>query len=150
MAVTLADLAQLVSGTLIGHGEVQIEGAATLSTSGRNEITFVDSADRLPRLDQSRAAAVVAPRSLAIRNRPTIQVDDVHASFAKIVCLFRPVRPQPRIGISSAAAVSPSARLAHDVDCTLAPPLETTSRSARAAPFTRACASWPAARSANR
>lgn len=116
MAVTLADLAQLVGGTLVGHVEVQIEGAATLSTAGPREITFVDSADRLPRLDQSRAAAVVAPRTLAIRSRPTIQVDDVHASFAKIVCLFRPMRPQPRIGISPAAAISPTARLAHDVD----------------------------------
>ncbi|MGH7134362.1 MAG: LpxD N-terminal domain-containing protein, partial [Pirellulales bacterium] len=61
MAVTLADLAQLVGGTLVGHGEVQIEGTATLSTAGPNDITFVDSPDRLPRLDQSRAVAVVAP-----------------------------------------------------------------------------------------
>lgn len=116
MAVTLADLAQLVGGTLVGPGELPIEGAATLSTAGPREVSFVDSADRLPRLQQSQAAAVVTPRSLAIASLPSILVDDVHASFAKIVCLFRPMRPQPRVGINPAATISPSAKLAHDVD----------------------------------
>jgi UDP-3-O-[3-hydroxymyristoyl] glucosamine N-acyltransferase len=40
----------------------------------------------------------------------------VHAAFAKIVCHFRPVRQQPRTGVSPHAIVSASARLAHDVD----------------------------------
>jgi UDP-3-O-[3-hydroxymyristoyl] glucosamine N-acyltransferase len=116
MAVTLAELAQLVGGTLLGQGDVKIVGAATLSTAGPGEITFVDSAERLPRLEQHSAAAVVVPKPLEPGRLPAIQVDDVYASFAKIVSYFRPVRVQPRIGISPAAVVSRSARLAHDVD----------------------------------
>ena len=116
MAATLAELAQLVVGTLLGPGELEIQGAATLSTAGPRDITFVDSADRLPRLEQNPAAAVVVPRLISPEHRPAIQVDDVHAAFAKIVCHFRPPCPQPRIGVSPAAIVSSSARLAHDVD----------------------------------
>jgi UDP-3-O-[3-hydroxymyristoyl] glucosamine N-acyltransferase len=114
--VKLAQIAELVEGTLIGPADLEIEGAATLATAGPRQITFIDSADRLPRLDQCRASAVVVPGRLAPDRLPAIQTDDVHAAFARIVCLFHPVRPQPRIGVSSAAIVSPSARLAHDVD----------------------------------
>lgn len=116
MAATLAELAQLVGGTLLGPGELEIEGAATLSTAGPHDITFVDSAERLPRLEQTPAAAVVVPRLISPGKRPAIEVDDVHAAFARIVCHFRPVRMQPRVGISRDAVVSRSAQLAHDVD----------------------------------
>lgn len=116
MAVKLAEIAELVGGALLGPAELEIDGAATLATAGPGEITFIDSADRLPRLDQCRASAVVMPRLLRSDRLPAIQADDVHAAFAKIVCLFHPVRLQPRIGISPAAVVSPSAKIAHDVD----------------------------------
>lgn len=116
MAVTLAELADLVGGTLVGPGDLEISGAATLSTANPHDITFIDSIERLPRLEQNPAAAVVVPRVITSVSRPCVQVDDVHGAFAKIVGHFRPVRSQPRTGISPAAVVSPSAHLAHDVD----------------------------------
>jgi UDP-3-O-[3-hydroxymyristoyl] glucosamine N-acyltransferase len=116
MSVKLAEIAELVGGALLGPADLEIEGAATLATAGPHDITFVDSADRLTRLDQCRASAVLVPRVLVPSRLPAIQADDVHAAFAKIVCLFHPVRSQPRIGISTAAIVSSSARLAPDVD----------------------------------
>ncbi|HEX7379500.1 MAG TPA: UDP-3-O-(3-hydroxymyristoyl)glucosamine N-acyltransferase [Pirellulales bacterium] len=116
MAVKLSEIAKLVGGALLGPAEIEIEGAATLATAGPYEITFIDSLDRLPRLDQCRARAVVVPRTLPPPRLPAIQTDDVHAAFSKIVRLFHPVRTPPRIGVSPAAQVSPTARLGHDVD----------------------------------
>ena len=47
---------------------------------------------------------------------PAIVVDDVHRAFTAIVTHFRPPRAAPRIGISPRRVVSPTARLAADVD----------------------------------
>jgi UDP-3-O-[3-hydroxymyristoyl] glucosamine N-acyltransferase len=116
MAVTLAELTQMVGGTLIGPGDTEIEAAATLSMARARQITLVDSIEKSHRLQQTAASAAVVPRGLVPDKMPAIQVADVHAAFAKIVCHFRPVRPQPRIGVSPHAVVSTSARLAHDVD----------------------------------
>jgi UDP-3-O-[3-hydroxymyristoyl] glucosamine N-acyltransferase len=116
MAVTLADLARLVGGTLIGPDETEIEGAATLSTAGPRYITLVDSIEKSHRLQRTEASAAVVPRGLVPDQIPAIQVDDVHEAFARIVCHFRPLRAARRIGVSPHAVVSASARLAHDVD----------------------------------
>jgi UDP-3-O-[3-hydroxymyristoyl] glucosamine N-acyltransferase len=116
MAVTLADLATLVGGKLIGPEKLEIDGAATLSTAAARQITLVDSIDKSHRLQHTGAAAAVVPYGLVPDRFPVIQVSDVHAAFAKIVCHFRPVRQQPRTGVSPHAVVSASARLADDVD----------------------------------
>jgi UDP-3-O-[3-hydroxymyristoyl] glucosamine N-acyltransferase len=116
MAVTLADLAKLVGGKLIGPEALPIEGAATLSTATARQITFVDSIEKSQRLQHTEASAVVVPHELSPERLPAIQVGDVHAAFAQIVRHFRPLRAQPRIGVSPHAVVSDSAQLDADVD----------------------------------
>jgi len=116
MQATLAELAALVGGTLVGDGRTVIGGAAPLSEAGPGDITLVDRAERGDVLASTRAAAVVAPRSLVPGSIPIIQVDDVHRAFTAIVTRFRPPRAGRRIGISPWAVVSPTARMGRDVD----------------------------------
>lgn len=119
MTTNLAELAALVGGELTGGqppGDLPITGAATISAARAGDITLADSPDKLLRLAQSAAAAVVVPKSLVYEGLPAIRVDDVHAAFAKIVCHFRPPRTAPRVGISPRAFVSPTAKIGADVE----------------------------------
>jgi len=116
MATTLVALAERIKGTLVGDGAVAVTGAATLETAGPQEVTLVDAPDKLHLLSRSRAAAAVVPRGSGPLDRPTIEVDDVHAAFAELILLHRPPRKTARIGVSPLACVDPSARLAEDVD----------------------------------
>ena len=115
MQATLAELATLVDGSLQGDGRLMIHGAATLRDVKPNEITLVDAEERNRRLADTRAAAVIAPRSFQPEGLPVIQVDDVHQAFSAIVSFFRPQRPRKRTGISPLAVVSPTAILDDDV-----------------------------------
>jgi UDP-3-O-[3-hydroxymyristoyl] glucosamine N-acyltransferase len=120
--LSLDELARRVGGTLVGAtagsgaGSGTVSGAATLDTATAGDISLVDTADRLPRLAASRAAAAIVPRGTGPRDRPTIEVDDVHAAFTAAVVCFRPPRPRRRIGVSPQAVVDPSAVLDADVD----------------------------------
>jgi UDP-3-O-[3-hydroxymyristoyl] glucosamine N-acyltransferase len=116
MQATLTELAALVGGQIIGDGQVVIYGAATLRDAEPGQITLVDQAEKNQRLENCRAAAVVAPRSLTPGNLPAIQIDNVHQAFAAIVRHFRPQGQAARIGISPLAVVSPTARIGQDVD----------------------------------
>jgi UDP-3-O-[3-hydroxymyristoyl] glucosamine N-acyltransferase len=116
MAVSLAELAKLVGGEVQGEGRTAICGAATLPDARPGEISFVSSADKVQRLGQSAASAVVVPRGLASQKLPAIQVDDVAAAFTTIVRHFRPPRKPRRAGVSLRAVISRSARLGNDVN----------------------------------
>jgi UDP-3-O-[3-hydroxymyristoyl] glucosamine N-acyltransferase len=114
MTSSLAELAALVGGEATNSqppgGTTQITGAATISAARPGDITLADSPDKLLRLAQSAASAVVVSKSLAYEGLPAIRVDDVHAAFAKIVCRFRPQRTARRTGVSPHAFVSPTAK----------------------------------------
>jgi UDP-3-O-[3-hydroxymyristoyl] glucosamine N-acyltransferase len=119
MTTSLAVLAELVGGQLAGVAaptELAIHGAATLDDAQPGDISLLDAPDKAHRLARSRASAVVVPLGFLPDHSPAIQVEDVHGAFAAIVAHFRPARRASRIGISPSAVVSPTARLAEDVD----------------------------------
>lgn len=116
MQATLAELAAMVDGRLIGDGDLPIKGAAPLSEAVPGEITLIDKPEKCSFLESSRASAVVTPRSIEPDRLPVIQVDDVHQAFAAIVARFRPPRADRCIGISPHAVISPTAKLGGNVN----------------------------------
>lgn len=106
---TLAALAASVSGDAVGDASLACDSAATLETAGPASITLVDKSDRLHLLAKCSAAAAVVPRGTGPIDRPTIEVDDVHAAFATIVAQFRPQRIAVRVGVSPQASVDSTA-----------------------------------------
>jgi UDP-3-O-[3-hydroxymyristoyl] glucosamine N-acyltransferase len=116
MKCTLADIAAWVQGKLEGDPNLPITGAAPLGAARPGEITLVDHSCRPPKIEPGQAAAAIVPVGLTLGTLPTIQVDDVHQAFAKIVSSFRPVRLPRRVGASRLATISPLARLADDVE----------------------------------
>jgi UDP-3-O-[3-hydroxymyristoyl] glucosamine N-acyltransferase len=114
MPHTLAELAELVGGTVVGEPTTRCEAAATLETAGGSDISLVDAKERLHLLAKSPAAAAVVPRGTGPLERPTIEVDDVHVAFTRIVERFRPPRSLEPVGISPQATIDPTARVAKD------------------------------------
>ncbi len=115
MPATLAQLASLVQGTVSGDENLVVSGAETLRDAQADQISLVDQADKLHRLQGSGAAAVVIPRGLEGVARPAIIVDDVHRAFGQIVLHFRPARSPGTRGIHPTATISHTAQLGNDV-----------------------------------
>lgn len=116
MQATLAELALLVDGIVVGDEELMICGAAALRDASPGEITLIDGNDRNSKQVDCRAAAAIVPTGFESDRLPTIQVDDIHLALAALIVHFHPRRKTSRIGISPAAVVSFTAKLAHDVD----------------------------------
>src|SRR5438552_11164646 len=118
MPISLAALARLVDGQIMGDASVEIAGAATLLDAREGDITLVDRTEKAERLAASTARAAVVPRGFPVESlvMPAIVVDDVHCAFTAIVTHFRPPRPRRRVGISPGAVIHPSAQVGDDVD----------------------------------
>ncbi len=115
---TLAHLAQLVGGEIVGDGNLELSGAATLHDALSGQITLLDKSEKADQLHRTQASAAVVPADFPTANLhcPVILASDPHRAFTQIVSHFRPPRVQPRTGRSPLAVISPSAKLAADVD----------------------------------
>jgi UDP-3-O-[3-hydroxymyristoyl] glucosamine N-acyltransferase len=118
MPTTLAALAEMVEGQVVGDGALEIAGAATLADATSGDITLVDRNEKADRLAAGAARAAVVPRQFPLEalTMPAIVVDDVHRAFTTIVTYFRPLRAKTRTGVSPAATIDRSAKLCKDVD----------------------------------
>ncbi len=109
---TLAELADLVGGTLTAGASVVVTAAAPLDEVAASELTFIDQPERSTQAAASPAAAVLVPLGVTCAGKPTIEVPDVHTAFSQIVMAFRCRRSETPGGISPAASISPTAQIA--------------------------------------
>jgi UDP-3-O-[3-hydroxymyristoyl] glucosamine N-acyltransferase len=121
MPITLDDLARSLGAVAVHRGtggdggSLPLTGACTLERASPDDITLVDSPDKLHLLAKSRAGAAIVPAGTGPLDRPTIEAVDVHGAFAATINRFRPPRTAVRGGVSPQAAVDPSARVGADV-----------------------------------
>ncbi|MBI3463116.1 MAG: UDP-3-O-(3-hydroxymyristoyl)glucosamine N-acyltransferase [Planctomycetes bacterium] len=116
MSKTVAELAQLVGGRVVGDASVTVHAAKPLEEAGPGEITFVENAKWAGRLAQSKAAAAIVDPSIPPNGMPLIVVDDPLCAFVAAIGHLVDAEPRRTIGVHPHAWVSPKARIGRDVN----------------------------------
>ncbi|HET6573611.1 MAG TPA: UDP-3-O-(3-hydroxymyristoyl)glucosamine N-acyltransferase [Fimbriiglobus sp.] len=120
MRTTVRQLAEWVSGELVGDGDVPIDAARPLSDAGPGDITFVEGEKNLTAWHTCRASAAVVPPSVPLNGRPLIRVADPLTAFASIVLQLNGLRTADPAGrIDPTTHVHPTAQIGPD--CSLGP-----------------------------
>lgn len=114
---TLAELAELVDGRLIGEDAV-IGGIASLEDAGEGEISFLANPKHAAKLAASRASAVIVPKGVTAAGKTAIEVANPYLAFAKVLTAFTVVAARPR-GVMEGAVVGTGVSLGND--CTIHP-----------------------------
>jgi UDP-3-O-[3-hydroxymyristoyl] glucosamine N-acyltransferase len=117
----LNELANHVSGKILGNAERQVSGAASLDLATRCDITFATNEKHFEKFLTCSAMAAIVPDSLecdelVLGEKSIICVNDPESVFTQIVQLFRPPVQRKRIGVSPHAFVSSTAEISEDVD----------------------------------
>lgn len=112
MAKSLAELASLVNGSVIGDASCQIEGVATLAKAERRHISFLSNALYKKFLKTTAAGAVILTRDNASSCQTNaLVVNDPYVSYAKIAAQLNPT-PLVAPGIHPSAVIANSASIA--------------------------------------
>ena len=113
MGYTLAELAELLGGSVEGDPTLVITTVSSLQEAQPGAITFVAHQKYLRTLTTAKASAVVLDRTMPA-DRPAIRVDQPYRAFATLLTLFYP-RPYPRSGIMHPVVMGDRVRLGQDV-----------------------------------
>lgn len=112
---TLAELAALVDGSVVGNPDLSIERVAPIDSAGPGDLTFVANPRYLARLQDTTAAAViVAPGVEAPPGLSLLVCANPYLAFAKILTRLQTRRDPPQ-GVMSGAQVHPSAVIGPDI-----------------------------------
>ena len=109
MRVTLAELAHLLAGAVVGDGETVIQGFAPLEQAQVGELSFVADDKNAARLGTSQASAVLVDAQRIV-DRPAIRVRDPYLAFITLLEHFFP--PQhPAWGLDAHAILEPDVQV---------------------------------------
>jgi len=112
---SLAELAELVGGTVVGDDNVRVQRVAPIHLAGEQDITFVSNPKYVSALTATRASAVILRPDLEYAgNVPQIVTADPYLAFAKVLT-FLNVNAPVSAGIVATAHVAETATIAEGV-----------------------------------
>ena len=116
MKKTLAEIASLVGGRVVGDGEIVISGLDNIAGAGESDLTFAVE----PHIEEaraSRAAAVMLPEGESAAQdfpKAAIYVENPRAAFAKLLEIFTPKLSFPA-GVSDQAYIGEDVKIGEGV-----------------------------------
>ena len=116
MSTTIAEIAELVGGTVVGDDTLVIAGANGIREAETGEVTFLATPRYSGYLTTTKASAVLAPPSLSNTDcaAALILVEDPYNAFAKVVAHFKPGALEHPRGIHPAAVIAEDAQIGAD------------------------------------
>jgi len=108
---TLGDLAQYVGGRVCGDPNLVIRAAATLGSAQEGDISFLVNRKYERQLQTTRASAVIVAKEIAGAPVSLLVAEDPYYAFTQVMVLLYGHRKHKETGVSTQAAVSPSARI---------------------------------------
>lgn len=119
LATTVETLARLVSGRLIGDGDVAIDSARPVNEAGPRDITFVEDERYLKQLRTSpAAAAIVGPHFKLPQSESklaVIEVENPRSAFVTIRSHLQGGETERWVGVHAMAAIDPTAKIGRNV-----------------------------------
>lgn len=116
MHLTARDIAQLVSGELIGNPDEPVTGVAGIREAQPGDVAFIASPKYFSTLKTTQAAVVLVTRDAKVEfTRTLIRVDNPVQAFTQVVLRVMPPPVKFGPGVHPTAVVAPTAKLGKDV-----------------------------------
>jgi UDP-3-O-[3-hydroxymyristoyl] glucosamine N-acyltransferase len=110
MPFTVAEISNLVGGTVIGDASLTLTGFATAVDAKEGHLTFAEKEDYFQAAENSGASAILVPPGLSSSAKTLIQVPNARVAMAKLLPHFFP-EPAYAAGIHASASIAPNAQI---------------------------------------
>lgn len=113
----VAEIAELIAGTVEGDGEREVTRVGKIEGAGPNEISFIGSPKYAKYADRTSAGALIVDREYVVV-RPEIsyiRVDDPYRAFLQILKIFSPTPERPNEGVHATAIIGENVTIGEQV-----------------------------------
>lgn len=108
MPFTVAEIAKLVDGEVVGDADALLKNFAMADRAQAGDLTFAENEDFFARAEQSAATAVIADKRFSSSKKIVIQVPNARVAFARALAAFFP-DPKFPVGIHPTAVIGKTA-----------------------------------------
>jgi len=115
MHKTLAEIARIVEGEVVGDPAVVITGICGIKEAKPGDLTFVANPKYLCLMDNTAASAIITSRDIKSAPKPIIRTDNPSLAFAKMVSFLAPPEQHPSPGVHPTAVIGKNVKLGKDV-----------------------------------
>ena len=115
MEKTLAELAQILDGEVLGDDSVIIKGVSGIKEAQEGEIAFLANPKYFSLINQTQASAAITSRQVNESPKPLIRTENPSLAFAQTVNIFAPFNTECPKGIHPTAVIGKDVRIAQDV-----------------------------------
>lgn len=102
----LKQLAKLVSGEVVGNGELNIEGVSPIEEAKKGDLVFVLEDKFISSALKSKASALLIPSHIKAKGKAAIRVKNPRLAMARLLPYFAP-KTKPKKGMIHETAVVP-------------------------------------------
>ncbi len=113
--MTLARIAELIDGEVIGDENVLIRSMSGIKEAQKGDITFVANPKYLSLINTTHASAIITSREVDSADKPLIRTENPSLAFSKLVSIFAPSETEIEPGVHPTAAIAENVKLGKDV-----------------------------------
>lgn len=115
MQKTLAEIAELIGGEVVGDKKIVITGVNGVKEAKEGELTFVANSKYAPIAKETKASAIIISRDMSIPGKTVILTDSPSSAFTEVISLFA-LEDKPKFkGIHASAVISDNALIGKNV-----------------------------------
>lgn len=115
MRKTLAEIARIVNGEVVGDSSLVITGLSGIQEAREGDLTFIAGPKYFPLAQTTKASAIITPRGMRVPGKTIIRTDHPSLAFADIAASlvddksYRPQGIHPTAVIAKDAVIGPGA-----------------------------------------
>ncbi len=114
MSATLAEIANLVQGIVIGDSSLKISALSAIDEIAPGTLVFAEGEENIKIAEASTAAAILVNEKIASSNKPLIQVSHPFKAFIALIHHFNPV-PKLTPGVHPTAVIGEGVKLGQGI-----------------------------------
>ncbi len=114
MGKTLAEVATIIKGVVVGDGNVEITGITGLENPLPGHLGYIAEPKKLAEAEKTPLAALIVPPQVSSSSKPIIQHPYPKVAWAMLLSFTNPPRTYSKT-ISPQASISPSAKIGKEV-----------------------------------
>lgn len=115
MHKTLAEIARIVDGEVVGDAGVVITGICGIKEAKPGDLTFVANPKYLSLMEQTQASAIITSKEIESAPKPIIRTENPSLAFARMVSLIAPNESPHFSGIHKTAIIGQNVKLGKDI-----------------------------------